>query len=77
MTTDIDVTDGGSVNIVTPLTDTATDWINENVSDEGYHPYWPSLVVESRYLGDLLFGMQSDGLTLTYDGEPMTLEVAQ
>ena len=33
----------------------------DNVPNEGYHPEYPTLVVEHRYVGDLVAGMRDDG----------------
>ena len=61
---DIRVNNTSSIAIITPLTRKAKRWIEVNVSREGYQPYWPSLVVEARYLHDILTGMVNDGLHL-------------
>jgi len=47
---------------VEPLTARAREWIEDNVSKEGYQPYWPSLIVEPRFLDAILEGMTEDGL---------------
>jgi hypothetical protein len=59
---DLSVEDHGSVVLLRPLTDTARDWIEEHVSREGFHPDWPTLVVEPRYVTDIVCGAQADGL---------------
>jgi hypothetical protein len=61
MKADVEVNDQGSIVLVTPMSEAATDWIAENVQDGA--TYWgPSLVVEHRFADDLIAGMQSDGL---------------
>ena len=50
---------------VVALTDSAKEWVNDNVSEEGYQPQWPTLFVEHRYLDDLIEGMQGTGLTVS------------
>jgi hypothetical protein len=53
--------DHGSICLVCPITTRAEQWIAEHVSDEAQ---WmgPALVVEPRYMRDLVDGMESDGL---------------
>ncbi len=54
-----------SVFRLVPLTDNARGWIADNVSrTEGFQPDWPTLYVESRYLDDLIEGMEDAGLTV-------------
>jgi hypothetical protein len=61
---DVEIEDGGSVVLLRPLTPEAVVWVNENIGqDNGYQPYWPVVVVERRYVPDILEGMQADGLT--------------
>ena len=56
---------GGSLCLVRPLTQAAEDWLDENVGrDNGYQPYWPTAIVEKRYVHDLALGMMNDGLVL-------------
>jgi len=59
--TDVTVTNEGSIFLFTPHTDTARNWIMENVSDEAQF-FGDALVVEHGYAYDLAEGMQADGL---------------
>lgn len=53
----------GSVCLLTPISDEARDWVNDNLGpDNGYQPYYPSVVIEPRYLSDILDGIKNDGL---------------
>ena len=61
---DLKVIDGGSAVLLQPLTAEAEAWIEENVDASGFQPYWPMVACEARYAGDLLAGMEADGLTL-------------
>jgi hypothetical protein len=63
-TVDIEVENHVAIFIFRPLTAVAENWIEENVSREGFHPDWPTLVVEHRYAADLAEGMNRDGLVL-------------
>jgi hypothetical protein len=55
----------GSILLLKPLTPSATSWIGEHISqDNGYQPYFPTVVVEHRYIADIVAGIQNDGLTV-------------
>lgn len=66
----VTVQNEGSISLVRPLTGKAKSWIDKKVSKEGYQPYYPTLVVEHRYLRDLIGGMQADGLVVSFGGPP-------
>lgn len=58
---DITVAYHGSVTIVRPETAAAEEWIDDHVDPNAM--WWcGGLVVEPSYLGDLLMGMDADGL---------------
>jgi hypothetical protein len=63
-TIDVVVENHGSIFLFRPLTANAEQWIEENVSREGFHPNWPSLLVEYRYAHDLATGMRVSGLVV-------------
>jgi hypothetical protein len=59
----IRVEDHGSVILLHPATDAARDWLEEHVGrDDGFQPYWPVVVCEPRYVGDIVAGATLDGL---------------
>lgn len=62
METDITIESAGNVFLVSPLTDAAKCWIKENVTGKVIY-FGKSIVVEHRYIDDLLQGMQEGGLT--------------
>jgi len=61
---DFVVENHGSIFLLKPQTPAATSWLEEHIGqDNGYQPYWPSsVVVEHRYIADIVAGIQSDGL---------------
>ncbi len=59
---DISIANHGSIFLLHPLTDAARDWIEEHVSRDGFHPDWPTLVVEPRYVAGIVHGALEDGL---------------
>lgn len=62
---DVLVEDNGTLFIFSPLTGRAKQWIEENVSQEGYQPDFPTrLIVEHRYAFDLARGMRQDQLVV-------------
>jgi len=53
----------GSIFLLKPLTPTATSWVEEHIGREnGYQPYFPTIVVEHRYFAEIVAGIQNDGL---------------
>ncbi len=55
----------GSVSLLRPLTPLATSWLEEHIGqDNGFQPYWPTCVIEHRYIWRILEGIQNDGLAV-------------
>jgi hypothetical protein len=63
--TDFDVSDAGSICIVTPMTEAAQDWLDANVTNDETQYWGPGIVVEPRYLENLVNGIIGDGLTVS------------
>ena len=62
---DFEVIQTGSVCLLQPLTKLASNWVDKNIgADNGYQPYYPTVIVEPRYLGDIMEGIKTDGLQL-------------
>jgi hypothetical protein len=60
---DFVVENHSSIFLLRPYTDAGRRWVEENIgSENGYQPYWPTVVVEHRYIGDIVAGIQNDGL---------------
>ena len=54
----------GSIYLLEPQTAGAKQWAEENIGQEnGFQPYWPTVVIESRYANDVIGGLESDGYT--------------
>jgi hypothetical protein len=60
---DIRVENHYSIILVRPITTLGSDWLEEHI-DEGASWFGPSLVVEPRYLDNLVAGMRADGLVV-------------
>lgn len=62
---DFELEDMGGIYFLRPQTDEAVAWANEHVgSENGYQPHWPTVLVEHRYLEDIVEGARADGLTV-------------
>jgi len=60
---DFTVENHGSTSLLRPLNDSGRAWIAENIGEQnGYQPYYPTVIAEPRYLADILTGIQRDGL---------------
>lgn len=53
----------GSITVLTPLTDAAKEWIDEHLPAETQF-FGHGACIEPRYAGDILRGLQDDGLTV-------------
>jgi hypothetical protein len=55
----------GSIFLVRPLNPNAQTWVDEHIGfDNGFQPYYPTVVVEHRYIGTIAEGIIADGLVL-------------
>jgi hypothetical protein len=53
----------GSIILIVPLCASARDWLDEHLGKEnGYQPYWPTAIVEPRFLAQIIAGIRRDGL---------------
>jgi hypothetical protein len=60
---DVAFTNLGSIVTIRPLSQQASDWIDENVTAEDWQWLGGALCAESRYAFDILEAMRADGLT--------------
>jgi hypothetical protein len=57
--------DEGSIILLTPCSDAAREWVDVNiVQDNGFQPYFPTVVVEHAYIAAIVEGIQNDGLAV-------------
>jgi len=53
----------GSIFLLRPQNERAVAWVDERIgSNNGYQPYFPTVVIEHRFVADILAGIRSDGL---------------
>lgn len=62
---DFSARDEGSLILLTPLSTSAHEFVEEKIgSANGFQPYWPTVVIERRYFSDIAEGILADGLVL-------------
>ena len=61
MMADVKIENHGSLVLIRPLTEAASDWLDENISEDAQH-FGAAVVVEPRYVEAIVEGMQNDGL---------------
>jgi hypothetical protein len=62
---DFVVENHGSIFLLKPRTPAARSWIEQHIGySNGYQPYYPTVVVEHRYILDIVHGAQADGLVV-------------
>lgn len=64
-TPDFQVENQGSIFLLKPQTPSAISWVEEHIGrDNGYQPYFPNVVVEHRYVADIVEGIRNDGMAV-------------
>jgi len=62
---DFSFRDEGSIVLLTPLSPSAHRFVEERIgSDNGFQPYWPTVVIERRYAEDILEGVIAEGMVI-------------
>ena len=62
---DFSFRDEGSIVLLTPLSPSAQQFVEERIgSDNGFQPYWPTVVIERRYAQDILEGVIAEGMVI-------------
>lgn len=60
---DFSLENHGSVFLLKPLTSVAISWVEEHIGqDNGWQPYFPTIVIEHRYVEAVIDGITADGL---------------
>lgn len=63
--TDFQLSNQGTISLLIPQTDSAHQWAELNIGqDNGCQLLWPTIVVEHRYIDNIIEGIQSDGLVV-------------
>ncbi len=62
---DFSFRDEGSIVLLTPLSPSAHEFVEERIgSNNGFQPYWPTVVIERRYAQDILEGVIAEGMVI-------------
>jgi hypothetical protein len=57
--------DAGSIFLLIPHSESARAWIEQNIGrDNGFQPWWPTVVIEHRYITDIVAGIRAEGLVV-------------
>jgi hypothetical protein len=55
----------GSIFLLRPITLPAFEWVEQHIGrDSGWQPYFPNIVIEHRYIADIVAGIQNDELVV-------------
>ena len=55
----------GSIFLLRPQNEQAIAWVDEHIGlGNGFQPYWPTVVIEHRYIADIIAGIHADGLAV-------------
>jgi hypothetical protein len=53
----------GAIILLCPLTKPGFRWIEKHIgADNGYQPYYPTVILGPRYINDVLVGIRRNGL---------------
>ncbi len=63
MRVDFEIQDEGTVFLLTPVSDLAVDWADHHLPQDSQH-LGGSIVIEHRYIENIVAGIQNDGLTV-------------
>jgi len=63
MATDIVIENHGSIFLLPPISRLWREWVEQNIGEQnGFQPYWLTVIVEPRYIADIVNGIQADDL---------------
>ena len=62
---DFELQNHGSIFLLIPQSISARVWIDDHIGrDNGYQPSYPTIIVEHRFIADIVAGIQDDGLAV-------------
>jgi hypothetical protein len=63
---DFTLRDEGSILLLTPRSESAHEWIDTYIGpDNGFQPWYPTLVIEPRFAGAIFEGIRDSGLEVS------------
>lgn len=63
---DFSVENHGTIYLLRPHTPAAIEWVEQHIPDE-HQEFAGAIVVEHRYIADIVLGIQEDGLVVQRD----------
>lgn len=64
---DFTIRDEGSILLLAPQNSRAEGWLALHVGfDNGYQPWWPTCIIERRYIGPIVDGITGDDLVIGF-----------
>jgi hypothetical protein len=64
-TPDFELQNHGSIFLLIPQSPSARLWIDDHIGKQnGYQPQYPTIIIEHRYVADIVAGIQGDGLAV-------------
>lgn len=64
-TSDFELQNHGSIFLLIPQSISARVWIEDHIGREnGYQPSYPTLIIEHRYVSNIVDGIRNDGLAV-------------
>ena len=61
---DFTIQNEGSIALLHPITGAAHDWVSNHIPEDAQR-FGDAIVIEHRYVFDVLFGIDADGLVVT------------
>lgn len=62
---DVRVDAAGSIVVITPLTASGREWLDEHIESESWQWYAGGLCVDHRYAANIVHGMRDDDLAVS------------
>ena len=61
---DFSFRDEGSIVLLTPLSPAAHEFVEARIGQDGFQPFWPTVVIEKRDAQAILQGVLAEGLVI-------------
>jgi hypothetical protein len=64
-TPDFELQNHGIVFLLIPQSTSARSWVDDHIGRQnGFQPHYPTVVIEHRYVSDIVEGIRNDGLAV-------------
>ena len=61
--TDFTLHNEGSIALLTPISEAGTEWVSQHIPEDAMR-FAGAVVIEHRYVADIVAGITGDGLTI-------------